>query len=189
LLRKYLLACVCIATLVLSGCGEQYDPHWQTYRATLPGQWQVNNVQYVTDSDTEFSWTIYVGTMTMATDYTNWTTNTTWKQISSKEAMLQLGDMWKLVPQGHFYFYVLSIPDVAWYPPAGSEMMVGVSTSAQNNSDNSRLVQGVIYRNVTDAPILLATKPLQLTSITTNQDKQSITFTWKPLPSLQTPRQ
>lgn len=181
---KTLLMLLCVPLFVLSGCGkqQQYDSKWKSYNLNNPGQWQVNYDKYITDSDTEFQWTLYVGNRSKSPDYTAWTTQTSWKLISSKQAKAELGDMWRLVPQGHdFYFYVLSMPQAAWYVPGTPDTMVGVATSSQNASNGKRLVHDVIYRNITDAPILVATMPLQLTSITTNQEEPSITFTWNSL--------
>lgn len=179
-----LIPLLCVPLFVLFGCGkqQQYDSKWKSYNSNNPGQWQVNYDKYITDSETEFKWTVYVGNRSNSTDFTDWTTHTSWKLISTKQAKAVLGDMWRLVPQGHdFYFYVLSIPQAAWYVPGTPDTMVGVATSSQNASNEKRVVQEVIYRDVTDAPILVANMPLQLTSIATNRIEPSITFTWNSL--------
>ncbi|GEO27318.1 hypothetical protein AAC03nite_31030 [Alicyclobacillus acidoterrestris] len=176
--KKWLVA-LCVGTLVLSGCGQNYNVQWTKYDSHQPGTWQVNFSKYLTDSSTEFQWKVYVGAKSTKVDYTDWTSNTTWKQISSADVKKQLGAMWRLVPSGHFYFYEFSVPGVNWWGAGAPSTMVGVATDTRNGADSSRVVHDILFRRLTDAPILLTTKPLQFTDVVTNQQQQSIAFTWK----------
>ena len=181
-MKKYLFASLCVALFALSGCGNKfnYNPQWKYYSSNTGAEWQVNQDHYVEDSDTKFQWTIYTATKSRNPDFSYWTTGTSWRQLSPEQAKKQLGSQWKLVPPGHFYFYALSMPSTAW---STVSTMIGVSTSQQNTSDNKRLVKDIIYGPPNASPIFLTTVPLQLTSITTNRNEQSVTYTWEPLSS------
>ena len=174
---------LCLVSLIVSGCGtaNRYDPTWGKYNLILPGEWQVTNARDIVDSNSEFQWTIFVATKPSTTpDYTDWTTQTVWKQIPEAQAQKQIGHLWSSIPDKHFYFYQLSMTgDVYWADSTGP--LQGVATSQTNNQDNKRLVQWMYFPSAS-MPIVITTKPLQLTSIVTNQNEPSITFTWKPLP-------
>lgn len=180
-MRYHIIAPVCGALLVLSGCGNQfqYNPQWKSWLTNINAQWEVNQDHIVLDSHTSFEWTIYAATRSRQPNFTYWTTKSSWKRLSSDQAKRQLGQEWMLVPPGHYYFYQLSVPGTAWvsYPAT----MVGAATTMQNSQDNKRLVKDIIYGPPDSPPIFLATAPLQLTAIATNQSEQSITYTWMPL--------
>ncbi|MHB1628965.1 MAG: hypothetical protein ACYCVB_11450 [Bacilli bacterium] len=182
-MRKYLLGALSASFFLLTGCGNQatYDPIWKVNSVNTGAQWEVNQSHDNIDSDTEFRWTIYTATKSRTPDYTYWTTKTSWKQLSNGQAKKLAGDLWRFVPAEHLYFYTLATPATAW--AVAPATMEGVATTLQNSRDNNRLVKDILYGSVRDSPIFIATTPLQLTSVTTNQDEQSITFTWKPLSS------
>ncbi len=183
-MNKYLFGSICAIVLIaLTGCGANfnYDPYWKAYSVNTGAKWEVNADHYIKDSDTVFQWTIYTATKSRTPDFTYWTTQSSWKEITTTLAKKQLGVLWRLVPNGHFYLYELSTPSTSWVMSPAT--MVGVATSQQNNNDNKRLVKDILYGSVNASPIFLTTTPLQLTSISTNQSQQSITYTWKPLSS------
>lgn len=172
---------VCAILLFLTGCGNQfhYDSNWKAISAEIGTQWQVNQDHVLTDSDSAFQWTIYVGAKAKTPNFTYWTTQSSWKQLSPAQAKQQLGSQWKLVPSGHFYFYQLSTPNTAWVVTPAT--MVSVAANQQDSHDGTRLVQYIVYGSVQSAPIFLTTVPVQLTSISTNQSEQSITYDWAPI--------
>jgi hypothetical protein len=182
LLKKCMLSSLSVVILItLSGCGSRfhYDPRWKAYSVGTGTEWQVNRDHYVGDSETAFQWTIYTGTKSRTPDFSYWTTQSSWKELTTAQAKQQLGILWRLAPKGHFYFYELSTPSTAWVMMPAT--MVGVYTSLKGSNDSKRLVKDIIYGSGSDAPIFLTATPLQLTSVTTNQTQQSVTFTWKPL--------
>jgi hypothetical protein len=183
-LKKYMLSSLCVVILItLSGCGTRfhYDPRWKAYSVGTEAEWQVNQDHYVEDSETTFQWTIYTGTKSRTPDFSYWTTQSSWKKLTIAQSKQQLGILWRLVPKGNFYFYELSTPSTSWVMMPATK--VGVYTSLKDSNDSKRLVKDIIYGSGNDAPTFLTATPLQLTSITTNQAQQSVTFTWKPLPS------
>jgi len=170
-----------LATLLASGCGvlPNHNPNRTAYTPTQPGRWQVNENRYVTDNDSKFRWVIYYGKDAQTTNYTDWTSRTVLAEISADEAKKQLSGMWRLVPQGHFYFYELSTPDTNWVGAGAPATMVGPATSTENALDNSRLVRDILFRGLTDPPIVVATKPIHSTNIVVDKGEQSITFVWQ----------
>lgn len=176
-LRRIIFLITFLLSIVLAGCGavpSEIPQSWKLHDLNTSRTWQANFIEIKESTLMSFQMEIFFGTNVRHPNYTRLTTSVKCTRLTLKEAKKVIGKLWILIPAHHFYYYLLSSNNIAWwYSPASRD-------GTAPNGDYNTLISDVLYGSVSGPVILLAQRPIQLTTIQSNPQNQTLELKWQP---------